>query len=112
MVVGATLLRADPAHPGGVAVRRESCTLISKLDIDGRVAIAIYNNTESHVVSEELKVIEKQLKLIYSGLRNWLWTEVNSVSLSLKFKSDLLSGFRWRNYSSPCVEKRLPNMNV
>ena len=43
---------------------------ISKLDIDGRVAIAVYNGPESHVVSGELKAIEKLISVVKAdGIR-------------------------------------------
>ena len=74
VVVRATLLRADPAHPGGMAAVAASeekvARYISKLDIDSRVAIAVYNGPESHVVSGELKAIEKLISVVKAdGIR-------------------------------------------
>lgn len=74
VVVRATLLRANPAHPGGMAAVAASeekvARYISKLDIDGRVAIAVYNGPESHVVSGEMKAIEKLISAVKAdGLR-------------------------------------------
>lgn len=74
VVVRATLLRADPAHPGGMAAVAASedkvARYISKLDIDSRVAIAVYNGPESHVVSGEMKAIEKLISAVKAdGLR-------------------------------------------
>jgi acyl transferase domain-containing protein len=73
VVVRATLLRANPAQPGGmaaVAASEKVARYISKLDIDGRVAIAVYNGPESHVASGELKAIEKLISVVKAdGLR-------------------------------------------
>ena len=74
VVVRATLLRANPAQPGGMAAVAASeekvARYISKLDIDGRVAIAVYNGPESHVVSGELKAVEKLISAVKAdGLR-------------------------------------------
>ena len=74
VVVRATLLRANPAQPGGMAAVAASeekvARYISKLDIDGRVAIAVYNGPESHVASGELKAIEKLISVVKAdGLR-------------------------------------------
>lgn len=74
MVIRATLLRADPAHPGGMAAVAASeekvARYISKLGIEGRVAIAVYNGPESHVVSGEMKAIEKLISVVKAdGLR-------------------------------------------
>ena len=45
MVVKVTLLRVDPAHPGGMAAvaasEKKVACYISKLDTDSRVAIAV-----------------------------------------------------------------------
>ncbi|KAF8811343.1 ketoacyl-synt-domain-containing protein [Phlegmacium glaucopus] len=74
VVVRATLLRADPAHPGGMAAvaapEEKVARYISKLDLEGRVAIAVYNGPESHVVSGEMKAIEKLISAVKAdGLR-------------------------------------------
>jgi acyl transferase domain-containing protein len=74
VVVRAALLRADPAHPGGIAVvaaSEEKVTrYISKLDIDSRVAIVVNNGPESHVVSGEMKAIEKLISTVKAdGIR-------------------------------------------
>ena len=74
VAVRANLLRADPAHPGGMAAVAASeekvARYISKLDIDSRVAIAVYNGPESHVVSGEMKAIEKLISVVKAdGIR-------------------------------------------
>ena len=74
VVVRATLLRADPAHPGGMAAVAASedkvARYISKLDLNGRIAIAVYNGPESHVISGEMKAIEKLISAVKAdGLR-------------------------------------------
>jgi acyl transferase domain-containing protein len=62
------LLRADPAHPGGMAAIAASeekiACYISKLDIDSGVAIAIYNGPESHVIFGEIRAIEKLISMV------------------------------------------------
>jgi hypothetical protein len=49
----ATLLRADPAHPGrmaaAVAASEKVARYIFKLDIDGRVAITVYYGPEEYL---------------------------------------------------------------
>ena len=61
VVVRATLLRANPAHPGGMAAiaafEGKVARYISKLDIDSHITITIYNDPESHVVSGEMKAL-------------------------------------------------------
>ena len=49
----------------------QSClSRISKLDIEDRVAIAVYNGPESHIVSGEMKAVEKLISAVKSdGLR-------------------------------------------
>ena len=43
---------------------------ISKSDIDGRVAIAVFNGPESHIVFGELKAVEKLISAVKAdGLR-------------------------------------------
>ncbi|CAA7264464.1 unnamed protein product [Cyclocybe aegerita] len=63
VVIRAKLLRADPAHPGGmaaVAAPEERVNhYISSLGLRGRVAIAVHNGPDSIVVSGELKGVEK-----------------------------------------------------
>ena len=74
VVIRATLLRANPAHPGGMAAVAASeekvAQYISKLNIDDCVAIAVYNGPESHVVSGEMKAVEKLISAVKAdGLR-------------------------------------------
>jgi acyl transferase domain-containing protein len=114
VVVRATLLRANPAHPGGMAAVAASeekvARYISKLDIDGRVAIAVYNGPESHVVSGELKAIEKLISVVKAdGIRATKLVvdqgEFNIV-ISQMF-SDPLSGFH-----SPSIAPALPALKA
>ncbi|KAF8151526.1 hypothetical protein B0H34DRAFT_132545 [Crassisporium funariophilum] len=74
VVVRAQLLRADPKRPGGMAAVAASeekvAHYISKLGINDRVAIAVYNGPEAHVVSGELKAVERLISAVKSdGLR-------------------------------------------
>jgi acyl transferase domain-containing protein len=68
VVVRATLLCTNPAQPGGMAAIAASedkvACYISKLDIDSCVAIAVYNGSESHVVSGEMKAVEKLISAV------------------------------------------------
>ncbi|KAJ3515067.1 hypothetical protein NLJ89_g1986 [Agrocybe chaxingu] len=75
VVIRAKLLRADPAHPGGmvaVAAPEERVNhYISSLGLQGRVAIAVYNGSDSIVVSGELKGVEKLMAAVKrDGLRS------------------------------------------
>jgi acyl transferase domain-containing protein len=62
------LLHANPAHPGGMAaiaaLEKKIAYYISKLDIGGGVAIAVYNGPESHVVFGEIRAIEKLISTV------------------------------------------------
>ena len=115
VVVRATLLRADPAHPGGMAAVAASeekvARYISKLDIDGRVAIAVYNGPESHVVSGELKAIEKLISVVKAdGIRATKLAvdqgEFNIV-IAQTLSDPLLSGFH-----SPSIAPALPALKA
>ena len=62
VVERAKLLRADPAHPAGMAAiaapEDRINGYIRSLGLQGRVAIAVYNGPDAHVVSGELKAVE------------------------------------------------------
>lgn len=72
VIARATLLCA--AYPGGMAAvtasEEKAAHYISKLDIDSRVTIAVYNGPESHVVSGEMKSVEKLIFVVNAdGIR-------------------------------------------
>lgn len=74
VVIRAQLLRADPARPGGmiaIAAPEDRITrYISDMSIQDRVAVAVYNGTESHVVSGGLKAVESLMAAVKrDGLR-------------------------------------------
>ncbi|KAF9473131.1 ketoacyl-synt-domain-containing protein [Pholiota conissans] len=58
----AKLLRADPTRPAGMvaiqATEDRVAQYIQKLGLGGRVSIAVYNASDAHVVSGELKAVE------------------------------------------------------
>jgi acyl transferase domain-containing protein len=114
VVVRATLLRADPAHPGGMAAVAASeekvARYISKLDIDSRVAIAVYNGPESHVVSGEMKAIEKLISVVKAdGIRaTKLAVDQGESNIVLtQMLSNPLSGFH-----SPSIAPALPALKA
>ncbi|KDR66936.1 hypothetical protein GALMADRAFT_232327 [Galerina marginata CBS 339.88] len=74
VVVRAKLLRADPANPGGMvavaASEERVARYIESLGLKDRVAIAVYNGPDAHVVSGELKAVEKLMATVKrDGLR-------------------------------------------
>ncbi|PPQ99823.1 hypothetical protein CVT24_009617 [Panaeolus cyanescens] len=74
VVIRAQLLRADPTRPGGMiaiaAPEDRIARYISDMKLQDRVAIAVYNGTESHVVSGELKAVESLMAAVkMDGLR-------------------------------------------
>lgn len=62
VVVRAKLLRADPSRPAGMAAIAASAERVNRyilnLGLKDRVAIAVFNGPEAHVVSGELKAVE------------------------------------------------------
>jgi acyl transferase domain-containing protein len=56
------ILRSDPAHPGGMAIVAASkgtiTELLRHLGLEGRLVIAVYNGSQSHVVSGELVALD------------------------------------------------------
>ena len=114
VVIRATLLRADPAHPGGMAAVAASeekvARYISKLEIDSRVAIAVYNGPESHVVSGELKAIEKLISVVKTdGIRatKLVVDQGEFIIVIPQMLSDPLSGFH-----SPSIASALPALKA
>lgn len=58
----AKLLRAEPSRPAGMAAIQATedrvVQYIQKLSVQDRVAIAVYNGPDAHVISGEMKAIE------------------------------------------------------
>jgi len=56
------ILRSDPAHPGGMAIVATSkatiIELLRQLGLEGRLVIAVYNGSQSHVVSGEMVALD------------------------------------------------------
>lgn len=56
------ILRSDPAHPGGMAIvatsRGTITELLQQLGLEGRLVLAVYNSSQSHVVSGELVALD------------------------------------------------------
>ncbi|PPQ84949.1 hypothetical protein CVT25_004462 [Psilocybe cyanescens] len=74
VVVRSKLLRADPSKPAGMAAiaaaEDKIARYIETLGLKDRVAVAVYNGTDAHVVSGELKAIEKLMAAVKrDGLR-------------------------------------------
>jgi acyl transferase domain-containing protein len=68
------ILRSDPAHPGGMAIVATSkntiTELLRQLGLEGRLVIAVYNSSQSHVVSGELVALDAFLSMAKTkGLR-------------------------------------------
>ena len=68
------ILRSDPAHPGGMAIvatsRGTITELLQQLGLEGRLVLAVYNSSQSHVVSGELVALDAFLLTAKSkGLR-------------------------------------------
>jgi acyl transferase domain-containing protein len=97
------------------------------LHVDSRVAIAVtvYNGPESHVVSGDMKAIEKLISVVKAdGIRatklvvdqggfSIVVTQMLSDPLKAWLDEHEAHSVCWRNHSSPlCVEKRLLNMNI
>ena len=81
-----------------------------RLDIDGRVAIAVYNGPESHVVFGELKAIEKLVSVVEAdGIRaTKLVVEQGEFNIVIaQMLPDLLSGFH-----SPSIASALPALKA
>lgn len=61
----AELLSPEPNRPGGMAIIAASketvAQLIQQLGFEDKVVIAVYNDTESHVISGELSAVEAVL---------------------------------------------------
>ena len=144
VVIRATLLCADPAHPRGMAAVAASeekvAYYISKLGIEGRVAIAVYNGPESHIPSGEMKAIKKLISVVKADGLQATKLVVDQGELILPFlkfsliicqasivpplcllfllykhgwMSMKIHLMHWKSHSSPlCMEKRLRNMSI
>ena len=80
VVTRARLLQSDPAQPGGMAIvgasQERVLQVIHELGLDDRLVIAVYNGPESHVISGEIKVIDKFLSI--AGIRGFRAAKVNT----------------------------------
>lgn len=68
------ILRSDPTNPGGmviVAASKGTITeLLRQLGLEGRLVIAVYNGSQSHVVSGDLVALDVFLLMAKNkGLR-------------------------------------------
>jgi len=73
-VIRSKLLAADPANPGGMvaiaAPEERVSRYIETLGLEELVAIAVYNGSDSLVVSGQLKAVDKLLVAVKrDGLR-------------------------------------------
>ena len=110
VVTRARLLQSDPTHPGAMAIVRASqqrvLHIIHELGLDDRLAIAVYNGPESHVISGEIKAIDTFLSI--ANIRGFRTAKVNVDQGRLYHQflfriSELRPGFH-----SPCISSALP----
>ena len=92
------------------ASEEKAARYISKLDIDSRAAIAVYNGPESHMVSGEMKAVEKLIFVVKAdGIRaTELVVDQGEFNIVIaQMLSDPLSGFR-----SPSIAPALPALKA